>query len=129
MANSEINAFMRKFNKMNNGSSVSASSDSQIYAVDFDGTICENDYPNIGAVKTDVVAALIMLKGRGDKLILWTCREGKELDEAITFCEELGLSFDAVNANIDDEQGSCKKVHADYYFDDKNLLESDITGI
>ena len=56
---------------------------SKIYAVDFDGTLCENAWPNIGEPKSDVIYMLKKLRKEGSKLILWTCREGVLLDEAV----------------------------------------------
>ena len=56
---------------------------SKIYAVDFDGTLCENIWPNIGDPKSDVIYMLKKLRKEGNKLILWTCREGALLDEAV----------------------------------------------
>ena len=65
-------------------------------------------------------------KAAGDKLILWTCREGPELDAAIEICRYYGLEFDAVNDNIqelkDYWKNNPRKVAADYYIDDKNLV-------
>ena len=82
----------------------------KIIAVDFDGTLCENEYPNIGAP-------------RAAKIILWTCREGTELEKAINFCHEHGITLDAVNANlpeaVDKWNNDCRKVGADEYWDDK----------
>lgn len=96
---------------------------SKIYAVDFDGTLCENIWPNIGEPKSDVICMLKKLKKEGNKLILWTCREGVLLDEAVRWCGDKGLYFDAVNDNLEDHKdlfgGNSRKILADYYIDDK----------
>lgn len=59
----------------------------------------------------------------GDKLILWTCREGEDLERAIAWCDSLGLSFDAVNDNLPDiiEKYGCnsRKISCDFYIDDR----------
>lgn len=95
-----------------------------IIAVDFDGTLCENKYPNIGAMNTYLIDLLKKRQKVGDKIILWTCRVGKKLQEAIDKCKEHGLIFDAVNENIPEiikSFGSdTRKIFADEYIDDHN---------
>ena len=98
---------------------------SKTYAVDFDGTLCSNLYPQIGEAKQDVIDKLIKLKEEGNNLILWTCRTGDKLNEAIEWCNEKGLSFDEVNDNLQENKEKydedSRKVIADYYLDDKAL--------
>ena len=97
-----------------------------IYAIDFDGTLCINEYPNIGQPIYKTIIFCKERKAEGHKLILWTCRSGKYLDEAVAWCKEQGLTFDAVNENLPEMielfDNDCRKVFADYYIDDKNLL-------
>jgi len=94
-------------------------------AVDFDGTIVEHKYPEIGDEKPFAIDTLIKLQSDGHKLILWSVREGKLLEEAINFCKERGLEFYAVNS--DNQTGALfkkvetRKVRADIYIDDRNL--------
>lgn len=96
-----------------------------IYAVDFDGTLCSNIYPKIGAPKDEVINKLIKLQSEGSILILWTCRTGKELEEASEWCEEKGLKFDYINENTEENvekyEENSRKIIADYYLDDKSL--------
>ena len=96
-----------------------------IIAVDFDGTICEDEYPKIGKAKLDIINYLQYAKLSGDKIILWTCREGKDLEDAIKFCKWYGLEFDAVNdnlpENIEKYKNNTRKIFADIYIDDKSL--------
>lgn len=96
---------------------------SKVWAVDFDGVICEDAWPGIGAPNETVIDYLKSLKAQGDRLILWTCREGENLEEALAFCAEHGLEFDAVNSNLPDKVrefgNDCRKVGADYYMDDR----------
>ena len=62
----------------------------QIIAVDFDGTLCENKWPEIGEPNTKLIGYLIeMRKTFGAKIILWTCRVGEMLDKA-HIAKELG---------------------------------------
>ena len=95
-----------------------------IIAVDFDGTLCEENWPGIGKPNTRLIDFLKQEKANGSELILWTMREGTALDEAVEWCEGLGLIFDAVNDNLADrveEYGhNSRKVYADYYIDDHN---------
>ena len=97
-----------------------------VIAVDFDGTLCENAFPDIGKPKQPVMDYVKKLKSEGNKLILWTCREGELLEKAISWCHENGLSFDAYNANLPErieEFGTDpRKIGADFYIDDRNIL-------
>lgn len=97
-------------------------------AVDFDGTLCEMDFPNIGKQTKDqklLMETLIQKRKNGDKLILWTNRGDNEehpaLTEAIKWCKERGLEFDAINENLPGQKkisGPSPKVMADLYIDD-----------
>ncbi|MCU0473087.1 MAG: hypothetical protein MUC93_06935 [Bacteroidales bacterium] len=92
-------------------------------AVDFDGTIVEHQYPEIGKEKLFAFQTLKELEKRGARLILWTFRTGKELDDAVEFCRKNGIEFYAVNKNYPEEvfDGSVsRKIDADIYIDDKN---------
>ena len=68
-------------------------------AIDFDGTIVEHEYPDIGEEKLFAFETMQEMHKRGFRLILWTYRTGKELDEAIEFCRQRGIEFYAVNKN------------------------------
>ena len=94
-----------------------------IYAVDFDGTLCEDAWPDIGKPNYMLIQILKTLREKGDKIILWTCRTADRLDEATAWCKEQGLEFDAVNENLPEiiwQFGiESRKVFADVYVDDK----------
>jgi histidinol phosphatase-like enzyme len=94
-----------------------------IIAIDFDGTLCENAWPEIGAPRNGVITYAKQKKRDGASLILWTNRKGERLEEAVAWCKALGLEFDAVNANVPEivEKfgGDTRKVYADEYIDDK----------
>ena len=96
-----------------------------IYAVDFDGTLCENAWPDIGKPNHSLIGTLKKAREKGDKVILWTCRTADRLDDAITWCKEQGLEFDAVNENLPEIIGQfgteSRKVFADIYIDDKAI--------
>ena len=72
----------------------------KIIAVDFDGTLCYSNWPELGAPNTILIDYLLQEKAAGNKLILWTCRAGKALTDATEWCCEQGLTFDAVNDNL-----------------------------
>lgn len=102
-----------------------------IFAIDFDGTLCKNEFPKIGKQNTNhkiLMEMLIELREQGHKLILWTNRgdneEYKSLTEAVEWCKSLGLEFDAINENLPEQiklSGYSPKIMADYYIDDKAI--------
>ena len=100
---------------------------SYIIAVDFDGTLCENMYPEIGKPNNALLDELKIRKNNGAKIILWTCRVGDRLEQAIDWCQEHGLIFDAVNQNlpeiVESFGGDCRKVFAHEYIDDRNVWD------
>ena len=93
-------------------------------AVDFDGTIVEHKYPEIGKEKPFAIQTLRTLQQEGNRIILFTSREGELLDDAVAYCHKKGLDFFAVNSNQPAEAlfpRQTSKVIADVYIDDKNL--------
>ncbi len=94
-------------------------------AVDFDGTIVENKFPQIGKPKLFAFETLRALQEQKHQLILWTVRKGKELDEAIRFCQQQGIEFYAVNENFQGEKmgkdNTSRKILVDMYIDDRNF--------
>ena len=93
-------------------------------AVDFDGTIVEHQYPEIGKEKLFAFQTLKELEKKGARLILWTFRTGRELDDAVEFCRKNGIEFYAINKNYPEEAMDdtvSRKIDADLYIDDKNL--------
>lgn len=96
-----------------------------IIAVDFDGVIVEDKFPEIGEVDCLVVSALKLLQTRGHKLILWTSRVNGRLNEAVDTCDRVGLKFDAINSgepgNLAEYGTDPRKVYADVYIDDHSI--------
>lgn len=94
-------------------------------AVDFDGTIVENKYPDIGKPKLFAFDTLRRLQNDGNLLILWTYRYGKKLEEAVEFCKSNGIEFYAVNKSFPEEEYSpqdmSRKIDADIFIDDRNI--------
>ena len=95
----------------------------KIVAIDFDGCLCQAAYPDIGLPISSTIERMRSEQAQGTKFILWTCREGYSLNEALKWCAQIGLKFDAVNKNLDEriiQFGSApRKVGADEYWDDK----------
>lgn len=118
--------------------------DKLILCVDFDGTIVHDAFPNIGEPRQGrfhrtFIEDLIYLQKKGHKIILWTCREGEHLEQAVAFCKERGLEFDAVNDDLEEVKqkytdkleiwrasGRARKVFANYYIDDRAVGLGDL---
>ena len=95
----------------------------RVIAVDFDGTLVENNYPEIGFPRMDVINRVLEEKARGSAVILWTCRCNKQLQDAVDYCKSFGLTFDAINCNVRERiemyKDDSRKVCADEYWDDR----------
>jgi len=98
---------------------------SLIIAVDFDGTIVDDAYPGIGKPKMFAFQTLKEMQKDGHRLILWTYRHGKRLDEAVEFCKKNSIEFYAVNRSFPEEPAHdekvSRKIHADLFIDDRNF--------
>lgn len=97
-----------------------------IIAVDFDGTIVEHRYPEIGREIPFAAETLRMLIADHHKLILWSVRQGKLLDEAVKWCSDRGIEFYAINKDFPEENEEynnhySRKIKADVFIDDRNL--------
>ena len=95
-----------------------------VIAVDFDGTIVEHAYPKIGKPIPFALDVLRKLqKEEHHTLLLWTVREGKLLEEAVSYCSKKGIDFYAVNKNYPEEEAgdAPRKLMADIFIDDKNM--------
>ena len=94
-------------------------------SVDFDGTIVEHRYPEIGKEMIFAFETLKALHKQGHQLILWTIRTGKELEEAVEYCSKNGVEFYAVNKNYPEEvfeEGEVsRKINAEVFIDDRNV--------
>ncbi len=101
-----------------------------IIAVDFDGVLCESRFPEIGPANDRMVSAVQQLIGAGHEVILWTCRTGDRLTEALEWCGERGLEFCAVNRNAPSNRERFEseypqpspKVYADLYVEDHDVM-------
>lgn len=94
-----------------------------IYAIDFDGTIVEDKYPEIGKLRPEAEKFIRELKEKGHTFILYTCRHDRELWDAWYFLVHHGLCPHYVNSNVPEliaKYGDCRKIYADVYIDDHN---------
>ena len=100
--------------------------DYKIIAVDFDGTLCYSNWPDLGEPNVRLIEYLKSFRKTGNKLILWTCRAGEALDRAVSWCREHELEFDAVNDNLPEivalYGNNSRKITCDYYIDDRAML-------
>lgn len=112
----------------------------EFVAVDFDGTLCESAFPEVGEPKALVIDYVKRLAAEGSKIILYTCRENgtrKLLDEAVEFCKAQEIPLYAVNENpgnpFSGEYGLTyadgRKVFANLYIDDKAKSVEEIEEI
>ena len=98
----------------------------KILAIDFDGTIVEDAYPKIGKPRLFAFETMQKLQEKGHRLILWTYRNGRKLQEAVDYCVENGIEFYAVNKSYPEEvldNSISRKIHADIFIDDRNFGE------
>lgn len=101
----------------------------KIIAVDFDGCLVVNKWPEVGAPIEKNINKLKAEQADGAKVILWTNRVGEALEKALEFCKEQGIHLDAVNENlpeiVDAFGGDCRKIFANEYWDDRAVLMSE----
>lgn len=95
-----------------------------IIAVDFDGTICVSRYPKIIRLRF-LARPVLRWAHKRHTIILWTCRNGAALEEALKWLDEHKVPYDYVNENPPEQiklwGGDCRKVSADFYIDDKGV--------
>lgn len=100
----------------------------KIIAIDFDNTLAFTDYPIIKAPNTELVE--FIRQHQNDYIfILWTMREGKQLQFAKEWIKEQGIRFDYYNQNTPwniQKYGDRRKIYADYYIDDHNATIKDL---
>ncbi len=98
--------------------------ESKLIAIDFDGTIVENRYPDIGKPMMFAFDTIKKIQEDGHRIVLWTYRTGKRLEEAVEFCKKNGVEFYAVNKNYVEEEycpDAPRKLKADIFIDDRNI--------
>lgn len=98
----------------------------KVVAVDFDGTLVPDDFPNIGKLNEKLVYELLHGKYKDYKKVLYTHRSGQYLIDACNFCAQNGIYFDAVNDDVPEVKKALnrnpvdhRKVWFDVMIDDK----------
>lgn len=95
-----------------------------VIAIDFDGTITDkNIFPEIGKAREHALEAIRHFQELGHYVVLWTCREGEHLVNAINWLLQNNIKMDGYNANLYPIYS--KKIVADVYIDDKNVFMVD----
>ena len=101
-----------------------------IIAVDFDGVLVQSAFPKIGEPDHEMVDLVRLLIQKPDvEVVLWTSRVDQPLEDAVAWCERMGLTFDAINDNAPSNKrkfgklypNGTRKVYAVYYLDDHNM--------
>lgn len=99
----------------------------KIIGVDFDGTLAvsRGTYPKITREIPEVIEYIKGQKALGAEIILITMREGKELEDAVAWCNNRGIYFDAVNDNLpimkEFFENNPRKIFCNEYIDDTNM--------
>ena len=73
--------------------------DKYVIAIDFDGTIVQHMYPDIGETMDGALEGLHQLAMDGHHIVIWTCRVGKELIDVRNWLNGNGVIYDALNHN------------------------------
>lgn len=96
-----------------------------IIAIDFDGTIAEHLYPEVGELRPMAKEVITLLYERGHEIIIWTCRYGATAELAKQSLISWGIPYHKFNEHIDhvkEEFGNdTRKIFAHVYIDDRNL--------
>lgn len=93
-----------------------------IIAVDFDGTIVEHKYPNLGKPVPGAIKVLRVFNQLNFKVILWTMRSGKELQDAADYLIDNGIELWGINENPEQKTWTTSpKQYAQIYIDDAAL--------
>ncbi len=91
--------------------------------IDFDGTIVEHAYPNIGTPVPFALETIRLLQQRGHAIILFTMRHGETLTAAVKYLADNGVtSLYGVNDNPNQKDWThSRKVYGHLYIDDAAL--------
>jgi hypothetical protein len=97
-----------------------------IIAIDFDGTICEHRFPEIGKILPFAKRTIATLKEQGHKIIIWTCREnisdGAYIDDMVEWLKKENILYDAINTNVSIGFSPKPKIYYDILIDDRDLF-------
>ena len=95
----------------------------RVIAIDFDETITDNTaFPVMGKVRPEAIVYIKSLYEKGYNLILWTCREGKYLNEALNALKEADILKYFKYINDNGTESTARKIAADFYIDDRSCF-------
>lgn len=96
-----------------------------IIGIDFDGTIVVDKWPEIGELMPGVKEVINKLDHAGHRILINSCRVGKEEGDIETFLQDNFIKYEYINCNLPENiikyGKDCRKISADVYIDDKNL--------
>ena len=96
-----------------------------ILAIDFDGTIATDSFPEVGTLREDADVIIRKLYEDGHDIIINTCRTGKYEGLAEYFLVDNNIPYHFINSNlprvIDTYKQDCRKISADFYIDNRNI--------
>jgi len=94
-------------------------------AIDFDGTIAEDSFPEVGEIISGAAYFIDQLYGDGHKVIINTCRTGRYEGMAEDFLNEHSIPYHYINSNLPEKIQAygqdCRKISADVYIDNRNV--------
>lgn len=97
-----------------------------VLAIDFDGTIAEVSFPEVGAIRKDAAMYIRKLYDEGHYIIINTCRSGHAEGLAEEFLKYHMIPYHYINSNLPEliveYKQDCRKISADYYIDDKCIM-------
>lgn len=102
-------------------------------SIDFDGTIVEEGFPEIGKIKPRTVELMKQAKEQGHIIIVWTARSDIHLEKAREFLIKNEIPYHFINENPEDEyakkgiQG--RKLFSHVYLDDRAVHVDDIEDV
>ena len=95
-----------------------------IIGLDFDGTVCKHEHPDIGEPIPGCLDVLRELLDAGHEIVLWTCRDGYEVELARHYMFKNDIELAAVNsnsANVPYDGLTSRKIYSHLFIDDRGL--------
>ncbi len=90
--------------------------------IDFDGTMVEHKYPEIGEPVEGAIETVLDLIKAGHKIILYTMRSEERLVQAVEYLEDEGVKLYAVNENPSQKYWTkSPKIFCNYVIDDNAI--------
>jgi len=98
----------------------------KILAIDFDGTIVDDQFPAIGNMVPGAKETINELYAMGYEIIIWTSRTHIRLLEAIEWLAKNGIKYHRVNESSPVNlrmygNKDSRKIFADMYIDDRGV--------